>query len=304
MDITIVTGLSGSGKSMAAKMLEDRGFFCIDNMPPQLLVDLVHVLSEDEGDSGPGQIALVMDTRNPHFAQHLAPALEKLKDINIPVRILFLESSDAALISRYKQSRRDHPMARDRSLAQAIAEERRYLMPVKELAHDILDTSDLPASLMRERLHQLFKLSGDQTGMAVFIQSFGFKYGLPPDSDIVMDVRFVPNPFYYEELKALSGLDQPVIDFLRQFPELDQFLAMQKDLLAYLLPFYVREGKQRLNLAVGCTGGRHRSVMVTEDLSAFIEGLGYQVITIHRDLKSDVRQVILDQLLDQTDDQP
>ena len=198
MDITIVTGLSGSGKSMAAKMLEDRGFFCIDNMPPQLLVDLVHVLSEDEGDSGPGQIALVMDTRNPHFAQHLAPALEKLKDINIPVRILFLESSDAALISRYKQSRRDHPMARDRSLAQAIAEERRYLMPVKELAHDILDTSDLPASLMRERLHQLFKLSGDQTGMAVFIQSFGFKYGLPPDSDIVMDVRFVPNPFYYE----------------------------------------------------------------------------------------------------------
>ena len=229
---------------------------------------------------------------------------EKLKDINIPVRILFLESSDAALISRYKQSRRDHPMARDRSLAQAIAEERRYLKPVKELAHDILDTSDLPASLMRERLHQLFKLSGDQTGMAVFIQSFGFKYGLPPDSDIVMDVRFVPNPFYYEELKALSGLDQPVIDFLRQFPELDQFLAMQKDLLAYLLPFYVREGKQRLNLAVGCTGGRHRSVMVTEDLSAFIEGLGYQVITIHRDLKSDVRQVILDQLLDQTDDQP
>lgn len=301
MDITIVTGLSGSGKSMAAKMLEDRGFFCIDNMPPQLLVDLVHVLSEDEGDRGSGQIALVMDTRNPHFAQHLAPALEKLKDINIPVRILFLESSDAALISRYKQSRRDHPMARDRSLAQAIAEERRYLKPVKELAHDILDTSDLPASLMRERLHQLFKLSGDQTGMAVFIQSFGFKYGLPPDSDIVMDVRFVPNPFYYEELKVLSGLDQPVIDFLRQFPELDQFLGMQKDLLAYLLPFYVREGKQRLNLAVGCTGGRHRSVMVTEDLSAFIEGLGYQVITIHRDLKSDVRQVILDQLLDQTD---
>ncbi|HZK42022.1 MAG TPA: RNase adapter RapZ [Clostridia bacterium] len=304
MDITIVTGLSGSGKSMAAKMLEDRGFFCIDNMPPQLLVDLVHVLSEDEGDRGPGQIALVMDTRNPHFAQHLAPALEKLKDINIPVRILFLESSDAALINRYKQSRRDHPMARDRSLAQAIAEERRYLTPVKELAHDILDTSDLPASLMRERLHQLFKLAGDQAGMAVFIQSFGFKYGLPPDSDIVMDVRFVPNPFYYEELKALSGLDQPVIDFLQQFPELDRFLGMQKDLLAYLLPFYVREGKQRLNLAVGCTGGRHRSVMVTEDLSAFIEGLGYQVITIHRDLKSDVRQVILDQLLDQTDDQP
>ena len=204
MDITIVTGLSGSGKSMVAKMLEDMGFFCIDNMPPQLVVDLIHVLSEDEEGREPGRIALVMDTRNPHFAQHLAPALEKLKDINVPVRILFLESSDAALINRYKQSRRDHPMARDRSLAQAIAEERSYLMPVKERASDILDTSDLSSSRMRDRLLQLFKIPADQVQMTIFIQSFGFKYGLPPDSDIVIDVRFVPNPFYYEDLKALS----------------------------------------------------------------------------------------------------
>ena len=296
MDITIVTGLSGSGKSMVAKMLEDMGFFCIDNMPPQLVVDLIHVLSEDEEGREPGRIALVMDTRNPHFAQHLAPALEKLKDINVPVRILFLESSDAALINRYKQSRRDHPMARDRSLAQAIAEERSYLMPVKERASDILDTSDLSSSRMRDRLLQLFKIPADQVQMTIFIQSFGFKYGLPPDSDIVIDVRFVPNPFYYEDLKALSGLDAPVIDFLNQFPELDRFLDMQEGLLAYAIPFYMREGKQRLNLAVGCTGGRHRSVMVAERLAAYLEDQGYRVNTIHRDLQSDVRQVIIERL--------
>lgn len=296
MDITIVTGLSGSGKSMAAKMLEDMGFFCIDNMPPQLVVDLIHVLSEDEEGREPGRIALVMDTRNPHFAQHLAPALERLKDINVPVRILFLESSDAALINRYKQSRRDHPMARDRSLAQAIAEERSYLMPVKERASDILDTSDLTSSRMRDRLLQLFKIPADQVQMTVFIQSFGFKYGLPPDSDIVIDVRFVPNPFYYEDLKALSGLDAPVIDFLSQFPELDRFLDMQEALLAYSIPFYMREGKQRLNLAVGCTGGRHRSVMVAERLATYLEDQGYRVNTIHRDLQSDVRQVIIERL--------
>ena len=296
MDITIVTGLSGSGKSMVAKMLEDMGFFCIDNMPPQLVVDLIHVLSEDEEGREPGRIALVMDTRNPHFAQHLAPALEKLKDINVPVRILFLESSDAALINRYKQSRRDHPMARDRSLAQAIAEERSYLMPVKERASDILDTSDLSSSRMRDRLLQLFKIPADQVQMTIFIQSFGFKYGLPPDSDIVIDVRFVPNPFYYEDLKALSGLDAPVIDFLNQFPELDRFLDMQEGLLAYAIPFYMREGKQRLNLAVGCTGGRHRSVMVAEKLAAYLEDQGYRVNTIHRDLQSDVRQVIIQRL--------
>lgn len=296
MDITIVTGLSGSGKSMVAKMLEDMGFFCIDNMPPQLVVDLIHVLSEDEEGREPGRIALVMDTRNPHFAQHLAPALEKLKDIHVPVRILFLESSDAALINRYKQSRRDHPMARDRSLAQAIAEERSYLMPVKERASDILDTSDLSSSRMRDRLLQLFKIPADQVQMTVFIQSFGFKYGLPPDADIVIDVRFVPNPFYYEDLKALSGLDAPVIDFLNQFPELDHFLDMQEAVLAYSIPFYMREGKQRLNLAVGCTGGRHRSVMVAERLAAYLEDQGYRVNTIHRDLQSDVRQVIMERL--------
>lgn len=293
MDITIVTGLSGSGKSMAARILEDMGFFCIDNMPPQLIIDLTRVLLEDT-DKDVGRLALVMDTRNPQFVEHLSPVLRKMKSMNMPVRILFLEASDAALISRYKQSRRDHPMAGDRSLAQAISSERDFLIPVKELATDIVDTSELTEARMRERLLQLFSISADEVQMTVFLQSFGFKYGLPPDSDIVIDVRFVPNPFYYEELKPLSGLDRPVVEFLDQFPELARFLEIHRELLEFAIPYYMREGKQRLNLAIGCTGGRHRSVMVAERLSEFLRGLGYRVNTIHRDLKSDRRRVILE----------
>ena len=291
MDITIVTGLSGSGKSMAAKMLEDMGFFCIDNLPPQLVVDLTRVLSqdatEDDDTRESARIALVMDTRNPHFVEHLAPVLEQLSALHVPVRILFLESSDAALMSRYKQSRRDHPMARERSLSEAISAERRLLTPIKELSTDILDTTDMPDPLMRERLFQLFGAVPEQERMAIFVQSFGFKYGLPPDSDVVLDVRFVPNPFYLDDLRPLSGLDQPVIQFLLQFPEFLRYLEMNESLLEYSIPFYMREGKQRLNIAIGCTGGRHRSVMAAEHLTNFLTGLGYQVTTLHRDLHRD-----------------
>lgn len=294
MDITIVTGLSGSGKTMAARMLEDMGFFCIDNLPPQLVVDLTRVLSQDAppGDvtEESARIALVMDTRNPHFVEQLEPVLEELSALHVPVRILFLESSDAALISRYKQSRRDHPMARERSLSEAIHAERRLLMPIKELATDILDTTDMPDQQMRDRLFQLFAVAADQDRMAVFIQSFGFKYGLPPDADLVLDVRFVTNPFYLDDLRPLSGLDQPVIDFLTSFPELLRYIEINEALLEFSIPFYVREGKQRLNVAVGCTGGRHRSVMVAERLSSFLQKLGYRVTTLHRDLYKDPLQ--------------
>jgi UPF0042 nucleotide-binding protein len=228
-----------------------------------------------------------MDTRNPHFVEHLAPVLEQLSALHVPVRILFLESSDAALMSRYKQSRRDHPMARERSLSEAISAERRLLTPIKELSTDILDTTDMPDLLMRERLFQLFGAVPEQERMAIFVQSFGFKYGLPPDSDVVLDVRFVPNPFYLDDLRPLSGLDQPVIQFLLQFPEFLRYLEMNEALFEYSIPFYMREGKQRLNIAIGCTGGRHRSVMAAEHLTNFLTGLGYQVTTLHRDLHRD-----------------
>lgn len=301
MDITIVTGLSGSGKSMAVKILEDMGFFCIDNMPPQLVGQLTRVLSEgDPGggkDASVGRVALVMDTRNPHFVEHFSPVLTELQNLNIPVRILFLEASDAALISRYNQSRRDHPMAADRSLPDAISEERKLLTPVRELATDIMDTTDLSGQRMRERLLHLFGQSPDEAPMmTIYLQSFGFKYGLPLDSDMVLDVRFVPNPFYLDELRPLSGLDGPVIEFLEQFNELVRFLEVHEELLEFVVPYYIREGKQRLSIGVGCTGGRHRSVMAVERLADFLRALGYRVNVLHRDLKRDVRSRMIEQI--------
>lgn len=300
MDLTIVTGLSGSGKSMAVKILEDMGFFCIDNMPPQLVGQLTRVLSEGDlaggKDAAAGRVALVMDTRNPHFVEHLSPVLTELQKLNIPVRILFLEASDAALISRYNQSRRDHPMAADRSLPDAISEERKLLIPVRELATDIMDTTDLSSQRMRERMLHLFGQSPDEAPMTIYLQSFGFKYGLPLDSDMVLDVRFVPNPFYFDELRPLSGLDRPVVEFLEQFPEFSRFLEIQEELLEFVIPFYIREGKQRFSVGVGCTGGRHRSVMAVECLADFLRGLGYRVTVLHRDLTRDVRTRMIEQI--------
>jgi len=299
MDITIVTGLSGSGKSMAVKILEDMGFFCIDNMPPQLVGQLTRVLSEgDPGgkDVAVGRVALVMDTRNPHFVEYFSPVLTELQKLNIPVRILFLEASDAALISRYNQSRRDHPMAADRSLPDAISEERKLLVPVRELATDIMDTTDLSGQRMRERMLHLFGQTPDEAPMTIYLQSFGFKYGLPLDSDMVLDVRFVPNPFYFDELRPLSGLDEPVIEFLEQFNELTRYLEIHAQLLEFVVPYYIREGKQRLSVGVGCTGGRHRSVMVVERLADFLRALGYRVNVLHRDLKRDVRSRMIEQI--------
>ena len=298
MDITIVTGLSGSGKSLTANLLEDMGFFFIDNMPPQLVAELTRVLSEGQSTIGHSsneiRLALVMDTRIPKFVQHLQPALKYLKDSHVPVRILFLETSDAILISRYNQSRRDHPLSHNRSLEEAIHAEREMLAPVKALATDIIDTTELSKHSLRERLLQRFGHMEARDEMTVLVQSFGFKYGLPPDADIVCDVRFLPNPHYIERLRPLSGLDQPVIDFINQYPEAEEYIKRQCDLLAFTIPFYIREGKQRLSICVGCTGGRHRSVMTAERIALFLKNLDYKVVVLHRDLRRDLRQRRID----------
>ncbi|HHX19924.1 MAG TPA: RNase adapter RapZ [Clostridiaceae bacterium] len=298
MNITIVTGLSGSGKSLTANLLEDMGFFCIDNMPPQLIAELTRVLAEWQATAERSAtdmcLALVMDTRTPGFVKHLHPVLDHLRDSNVPVRILFLETSDAALISRYNQSRRDHPLAHGRSLSEAIASEREMLAPVKALATDIIDTTSLSRHDLRQRLQQLFSHTELRDEITIFVQSFGFKYGIPPDADIVCDVRFLPNPHYIDHLRPLSGLDQPVIDFLKQYPEADEYLERQCELFDYTIPFYIREGKQRLNIGIGCTGGRHRSVMSAERIADHLKQSGYNVIVLHRDLHRDVRQRQID----------
>lgn len=287
MDLLIVSGLSGAGKSTAAQYLEDMGFYCIDNLPPQLLKAMLTALSDKPRSLEPSEerFALVMDARSVKRFGDLTPALKSLKEGSPGLRIVYLEASEEIILSRYKQSRRNHPLAGHVSLSAAIRKERRDLATVRAMATDIIDTTGMSRTELRDRLYELFHSPGSQRRLTVMLQSFGFKYGVPSDSDLLLDVRFIPNPYYQLELRPLSGLDQEVNDFIFSYPESGEYLKKQADLLSFLLPFYEREGKVRLNIAVGCTGGRHRSVLFAEKLRERIAAEGYRVFVDHRDIK-------------------
>jgi len=287
-ELVIVTGMSGGGKSMVASHLEDLGYFCIDNLPPQLVTELMHVFNVSETDNPSQQkLALVTDMRSPNLVKHLLPELAALKNKDIHLRLLFLDASDETLVSRYKQTRRNHPLAKDRTLSEAIVMERQSLQTLRDVATDVVDTSAMSNAELRDVVFELF---GDQsTGrqLSIVVQSFGFKYGVPFDCDNVMDVRFIPNPFYIPELRPHSGLDEDVRRYVFDFAETHTFLDHQKAFYEFVLPFYVREGKVRLSIGVGCTGGRHRSVALAEALAQYLKELGYRVIVDHRDLAKD-----------------
>lgn len=287
-ELVIVTGMSGGGKSMVASHLEDLGYFCIDNLPPQLVTELMHVFNVSEKDNPSQQkLALVTDMRSPNLVKHLLPELAALKNKDIHLRLLFLDASDETLVSRYKQTRRNHPLAKDRTLSEAIVMERQSLQTLRDVATDVVDTSAMSNAELRDVVFELF---GDQsTGrqLSIVVQSFGFKYGVPFDCDNVMDVRFIPNPFYIPELRPHSGLDEDVRRYVFDFAETHTFLDHQKAFYEFVLPLYVREGKVRLSIGVGCTGGRHRSVALAEALAQYLKELGYRVIVDHRDLAKD-----------------
>lgn len=292
MKIVVLTGMSGAGKSLAAQYLEDMGFFCVDNLPPQILPELVRTFVKGPGGEGLAiqDLAFVIDVRSADMFSGIGPALCAVEEMGVPCRIIYLEAADQTLINRYKETRRNHPLAREIGLREALTLERSRLEPIKDLAGDVVDTTNMAPSDLRDYLYKLLSEEGSENRMSILVQSFGFKYGIPIDSDNVIDVRFIPNPFYRPELRPLSGLDAEVREHVLGQEETREFMDRLDRLLSYAIPYYIREGKVRLNLAVGCTGGRHRSVVLAEDLARRLRAHGLKVAVDHRDLENDPRK--------------
>ena len=283
MEFIIISGLSGSGKSKAASFMEDMGFFCVDNLPAPLIPKFAEL-----GMAGTGEydrVVLVTDVRSGTNFSALFQSLEALKGMKCPYRILYMDASDDVIIKRYKETRRSHPLAEEcDSLEGAIALERRMLAPLRERAEFVVDTSDLSTAKLRGELLRLFGRGSQEGAMTVSVTSFGFKHGLPREADLVFDVRFLPNPYYVQELRPRTGLDDGVRDYVFSGGAAGEFLEKLQDLVGFLLPKYVEEGKTALVVAVGCTGGHHRSVAIAHALAAYIRGRGYPVTESHRDL--------------------
>ena len=283
MEILIISGLSGAGKSKAASFLEDMGFYIVDNMPAAMILKFAEFCTVINGRYD--LVALLYDVRTANSFTEFFEVLDKLKAMDCQCRMLFLEASPETVIKRYKETRRRHPL-RDGadSLEEAVRQERALMQPVKDRADYVVDTSRLSTAQLRSELLRLFDTRGEKAGMTVNVTSFGFKYGLPMEADLVMDVRFMPNPYYIETLRPKTGLDRDVYEYVFKFQQTQDFMKRLEDLLAFVLPLYAEEGKTSLTLAVGCTGGHHRSVAVTHALAGFIHGLGYQVLENHRDM--------------------
>ena len=286
MEFVIISGLSGAGKSRAASFMEDMGFFCVDNLPVPLIPKFAEL---GMGMSGTGEyerVVLVTDVRAGGNFDGLFRALDELTAIKCPYQILFMDAADDVIIKRYKESRRSHPLENaSLTLEGAIARERELLEELRRRADHILDTTDLPTAKLRDELHRLF-LRGRETkeNLRVSVTSFGFKHGIPRAADLVFDVRFLPNPYYVPELRALTGLDDGVREYVFRGGQAEEFLTKLEDMLDYLLPRYGQEGKTALVVAVGCTGGHHRSVALAHEVAEHVRGQGYAVAENHRDI--------------------
>jgi UPF0042 nucleotide-binding protein len=278
-EFIVITGLSGAGRSQAGDDLEDLGWFVIDNLPPSLIPKVAELAGVA---SGTERIALVVGT-GPYHADVL-PALDELRLMGPRVRILYLEAATEVLVRRYESSRRRHPLAEPRSVAEAIEAERTLLGPVREQADVVVDTTDLNVHELRERIVDLFGGTEDDRGMQTTVLSFGYKHGLPLDVDLVIDCRFLPNPHWQDDLRPLTGLDEPVIDYVLEQPITAEFLERLGDLLRLLVPAYVAEGKSYLSVALGCTGGHHRSVVIANEVARVLTELGHSPSVAHRDI--------------------
>lgn len=281
----IITGMSGAGKTQVMRTLEDLDYFCVDNLPPTFIPKFMEICMQSQGKSSKGlKLALVVDIRGGKFFEELAGVLDKLENNSVKYELLFLDASDATLIKRYKETRRRHPLGTRGGLSASIGKERKVLSTVRDKASLIIDTSDLTNDQLRKKIIAAYGKDGGLPPMNIVIQSFGFKHGVPMDCDMLLDVRFLPNPFYVPELKQLCGNDQPVIDFISKKAVTKEFEKKLEDLTQFLLPLYVKEGKSQLMVGVGCTGGRHRSVYIANLIGAWIKKSGYSVQVVHRDL--------------------
>mgnify|MGYP000849542527 CR=1 FL=1 len=283
MRFIIVTGLSGAGKTLVIHYLEDMGFFCIDNLPPKLMPKFAELCYQSEGKVD--RIAIVVDIRGGGFFDDLFECLEVMKESGYTYEILYLDASDEVLVRRYKESRRIHPLSKEGRVVEGIQMERDRLRKLRERATNIIDTSNLQPKQLREVIHELVSDNSKYEGLIISIISFGFKHGMLMDADMVFDVRFLPNPFYIEELKEHTGKEPVIRDYLSMFPETHVFLRKLDEMLEFLIPYFIKEGKNQLVIGIGCTGGMHRSVAIAEAVCDMLRKHGHHVILEHRDIK-------------------
>ncbi|MBE5824653.1 MAG: RNase adapter RapZ [Butyrivibrio sp.] len=286
MRFVIVTGMSGGGKATAIHMLEDAGFYCVDNLPVSLIEKFTELISMP--DSEITKVVLGVDARAGQSFEGVAGIIDSLKKRGTPVEVLFMDCNDQTLIKRYKETRRIHPMnAVGDRLEDGIAKEREVLSEIKKKADYVIDTSNLLTRELKEELDRIFVKNEGYNSLMINVLSFGFKHGIPSDADLVFDVRFLPNPYYIDELKHQTGNDKPVQDYVKSFPACQEFVDKLTDMLAFLIPGYVKEGKYQLVVAIGCTGGQHRSVTIANELYERLKGLGgnFGLKLTHRDVK-------------------
>jgi len=278
--LVILTGLSGSGKSTVLRAFEDMGFYCVDNLPVELIPIFAELHAAGEGDFS--RAALLVDAREGQQLQKLPGLLKHLRREH-SITLVFIEASDDALLRRYSETRRPHPLGKDYSVRESLAQERKLMDPIRSLADVVVDSTQFNVHELRNFITRRFK-SPERSPMLISVVSFGYKYGVPNDADLVFDVRFLPNPHFVPRLRAYTGKDVKVRRFIRSFPQTGQFLKRMESLLAYLMPHYIEEGKSYLTIAFGCTGGKHRSVMLAEEIKKALEKKRYAAKVFHRDI--------------------
>ena len=292
MEIVIVSGLSGSGKTQAMRALEDLGYFCVDNLPPTLIPKFAEACGK--GSEKVQKVALAIDIRGGEFFDDIYESFNYLSKQEYNYEVLFIEANDDVLVKRYKESRRKHPLAPDGRIIKGVDSERKKLSRVRDRANNIINTSKLTARELKQKITEIYGKEGQlETELAITVLSFGFKYGIPVDSDLVFDVRFLPNPFYIRELKPFAGTDKEIKDYVFSFDETNKFVDKLVDMLTFLIPNYKKVCKRQLIISIGCTGGRHRSVAIANKIYEVLKEKSFTVNIDHRDINEDANRGVL-----------